>query len=421
MRMIQTGILLSIVAACKTTNTSQVSQNSSENNKADNRIDDGIIFAKSDEERSDMKKVISQAFIIAEGNRQRSGTARRDTHSKTHGCLRGELKLNDNLPNVLKNDFFIDGARYPIVARFSNGATGFNPDRAPDARAMAIKVKLNKPQKSGLPTVSSETQSLLDPSKIKFENPKRLTTTLDFITNNYPVFFLSTIKSFGQFQADLIAGARAGDPQSAIRNYFVNGNPENGVPKAVANKEGAIFQKLSSVADGLLNQDYYSGSVFKANKKVLFKYGFAACQDNKLNLASEEQIASEDSYLSQNLETNISNHSQCLEMFVQLAKADSLSESDPLVNLPTELWSNADYPRLVIGKVVFPKQVLDQTVTRQACENLSFTIWRGDYDQIEPVGELNRLRRYAYPAIHQWRMKANNQPIPEEGSVFFQP
>jgi catalase len=71
----------------------------------------------------------------------------RDQHPKSHGCVQGELIVEEDIPETMKVGVFKESKTYPIWIRFSNGGsdrdpkTGdFVPDTVGDVRGMAIKL-----------------------------------------------------------------------------------------------------------------------------------------------------------------------------------------------------------------------------------------------------------------------------------------
>jgi hypothetical protein len=49
--------------------------------------------------------------------------ARRDVHSRAHGCVKAEFKVEDALPAHLAQGVFVPGVTYPAWIRFSNAAS----------------------------------------------------------------------------------------------------------------------------------------------------------------------------------------------------------------------------------------------------------------------------------------------------------
>ncbi len=81
--------------------------------------------------------------------------AMRDQHAKPHGYLAARLIVRDDLPAELAFGVFRRGARYEALVRFSNALGDKGPDRRPDGRGMAIKLK-NAPGPSLLPSLQRD-------------------------------------------------------------------------------------------------------------------------------------------------------------------------------------------------------------------------------------------------------------------------
>ncbi len=123
----------------------------------------------------------------------REAYATRDVHRKTNGCLAGTFTVRANLEKDLAKGLFQPGATYDAVIRFSNGNPKAQPDFAPDARGMAVKLLPedtlphdDNPNAIVKKWLGGHQNLQIDPAEI---NRK---TLLDFITINFPVFFINS-------------------------------------------------------------------------------------------------------------------------------------------------------------------------------------------------------------------------------------
>lgn len=66
--------------------------------------------------------------------------AMRGAHAKSHGGLKGELRIYDNLPAHLAQGLFRKPRTYPVMIRFSTAPGDIMPDGLSAFRGMAIKV-----------------------------------------------------------------------------------------------------------------------------------------------------------------------------------------------------------------------------------------------------------------------------------------
>src|SRR6266576_2987290 len=112
-----------------------------------------------------------------------SGHAMRDQHAKSHGCVKAELIVRDDLPAEFTTSLFRPGARYPAVVRFSNGLGRRQSDKKVDARGMAIKLR------------GAEGATLL-----RTLAPDRTRAgEHDFVLSSFPVFFCKDVVDYSQF------------------------------------------------------------------------------------------------------------------------------------------------------------------------------------------------------------------------------
>ena len=71
----------------------------------------------------------------------RHGPARRDAHTKAHGCVRAEFRVLDTVPPALRAGIFAEPRRrFEAWVRFSNGSGTPGNDAEGDGRGMAIKL-----------------------------------------------------------------------------------------------------------------------------------------------------------------------------------------------------------------------------------------------------------------------------------------
>lgn len=69
-----------------------------------------------------------------------AGHALRSVHAKSHGLLRGELRIHGSLPAQLAQGLFARPASYPVLLRLSTPPAEELPDNVSLPRGMAIKI-----------------------------------------------------------------------------------------------------------------------------------------------------------------------------------------------------------------------------------------------------------------------------------------
>lgn len=63
----------------------------------------------------------------------------RDAHAKSHGIVKGELQVYDDLPEELKQGLFKEARRFPVIVRYLTSPGDILPDGIAALRGMAIK------------------------------------------------------------------------------------------------------------------------------------------------------------------------------------------------------------------------------------------------------------------------------------------
>src|SRR5258706_13305386 len=111
-----------------------------------------------------------------------SAHAMRDQHAKSHGCVKAEFIVRDDLPAEFTTSLFRPGEHYPAIVRFSNGNGRPQSDRRIDARGMAIK----------LHGVESATLlRTLAPDRARAGEH-------DFVLSSFPVFFCRDVVDYSE-------------------------------------------------------------------------------------------------------------------------------------------------------------------------------------------------------------------------------
>ncbi|MCI0466558.1 MAG: catalase, partial [Beijerinckiaceae bacterium] len=102
--------------------------------------DESVEVIQPDEEEIS-KRIVASGRAAAEKVFNKSGKAVRAAHAKGHGILKGELIVDPDLLEHLRQGVFATpGTRYPIMVRFSTGLNDIRSDNVKAALGMAIKV-----------------------------------------------------------------------------------------------------------------------------------------------------------------------------------------------------------------------------------------------------------------------------------------
>ncbi len=126
-------------------------------------------------------ELLGYAEQLRELQRQRAarkGRTDRALHAKANLVVRGSLTIHDDLPPHARVGIFAAPGRYDVVARFSNGTGGRQPDRTPDVRGVALKV-LGVPGRKLIPGLEDATTQdflLIRSRSQPFRDPREFVT-----------------------------------------------------------------------------------------------------------------------------------------------------------------------------------------------------------------------------------------------------
>jgi hypothetical protein len=301
------------------------------------------------------------------------GSARRDAHPKAHGCVRAELRVLESLPPALAKGIFVPGKRYAAWMRFSNGASDPNqPDTAPDARGLALKV-MGVPGKKLL---ADEADA----------------GTQDFIFINHPVFFANDPNRY-------LALVKAAGGEGLLGKL--------GIPLALGLRGSMIaFQTTRNPMSNPLHGEYFTMVPYALGtgpKRQAVKYSIRPCEARPVRMPKNPTP----DFLRAAMRRTLKAGDVCLELLVQPRTSDEMSVEDSMTE-----WDPTHAPFIPVATIHIPKQVFDTPERHQFCENLSFTPWHS-LPEHRPLGVTNRIRRIVYERISRVRHEMNDAPRSE--------
>jgi prostaglandin-endoperoxide synthase 2 len=281
--------------------------------------------------------------------------ARRDAHSKMHGCVQSEFRVLEDFPAAYKKGLFATPATYQAWVRFSNGAGVPAPDRTGDGRGMAIKVLGVSESRTG---------------------------TQDFVMINSPTFFVKNAAEYVEFS----------QTDNPLRFFVPDLNPLHIRLHDMLNAFAIAGRQVSNP----LNSQYWSMTPY------LFEDGpckFSARPAGPLSAFEGRATAD---FLRENLVRALDAGDATFDFCVQLrGDPESMPVEDPTVE-----WRERDAPFVAVARLTIPRQTFDKPDRRAFGESLSFSPWHG-LDAHRPLGGVNRVRRTVYDTISRVRHDLN--------------
>ncbi|MEO1391376.1 MAG: catalase [Cyanobacteria bacterium J06634_5] len=371
------------------------------------------------EERTHFQRVTEQVTLNLEKLYGDKPRALRDTHAKTHACVRGTLEifdfdesaikarlkqtvLSDRLSDdeidaiVLKQGLFSTPQRYPVWIRFANGRTEVEDDYIGDARSMSVKV------------MEVEGDRLPDSHEAH---------TQDLITQNAEIFFIKTIKNYYGFFKFVVKGGlwpllwlifhpfQLLALQSVTKRY----------PKSLLTQR---CWSGSASALGLPdNFESLEPGQAPVQYPVAVKYGFTpvACDAPHQPLPEESrEWTSRAQAKRRRRASNTPDHYYREELIQSLAQPeakycwnfDLQIQTAPKQSIDdvTVIWPEDKAPFFTVGRLTVAHQVIDFEAQCTFCENLRFSPWNG-LAVHRPIGALNRLRAGVYRQVGEYRLR----------------
>ncbi|MHA7628800.1 catalase family protein [Corallococcus sp. M7] len=335
-----------------------------------------------------IQKVIAAMMKGMALTRPKHGRSVRPAHAKSHGLLKGELRVLEDLPPHLRQGLFSQAGTYAVVARLSHVPGDLDDDRKVSGpRGMALKVLGVDGLGPMLPGHAGQ-------------------TTQDFTLDTGKVFNASNVKSFlAQITPVEIIAPRT--PQAV-----------KGAVSAVslaANKGLHAVGSDSSILDFFghpflhpLGEPYYSQVPFRYGDHIAKlsvtpdSPGLRALKDVKLDVRDFDGLRKE-------VVAFFRAHPAEFVVGVQLCTD---LERMPVEDANVE-WSEEESPYQPVARLVFPAQdAYDPALQDAVDEAMSFSPAHS-LAAHRPLGGIMRARMAVYEAVGRARREQNGQPVKE--------
>jgi hypothetical protein len=306
---------------------------------------------------------------IVQGRRIAAGQdpAQRPVFLRFHGAARGEFVVRPDLPADLKVGVFARD-RFPAWVRFSSDLPA-----GPDFKTtVGVGVKL------------------FEVPGRKLLEPETEATTLDFILQNFDVFFVDTAKDMCEFT---YAGVVLKDYESYLKKH----------PKTAQ-----ILKDMAQVVPSVLATAYWAILPFAFGPDRYVKYKLEPETVPGGPLTPPDTV--DPYYMHADLRRRLLAGESRFRFLVQL-RTDPDPKKMPL-DAATERWSEAASPFVHVATLVLPPQDVDARGQAAYGESLAYNIWR-TLPEHAPVGTIAEARKVVYRASAELRRNVNGQPLGE--------
>ena len=295
----------------------------------------------------------------------KSGAFERGGNTKTHGIVRGEFIVHQNLPPALRHGIYAQPKTYRAWVRFSGPGPYITPD-IEDVGFMSISIKL-----MGVPG-----PKLMEDEKF----------TQDMFGVSTPTFVTPDTKANAQLQIESVKNAQI--------FYFLNFHR----PHVLDLIMQSLWIKTQSSP---FEAPYFSCVPYLLGEGQAMQYSIWPNSSRKTRIP-RLPFRPPDDYLRD-------------AMIVSLAKGDV--EFDVRLQLQTHphlmpiennavLWPEKLSPRIPAATLRLPKQKFDSAAQMEFAKRLSYNPWHC-IPEHRPLGNQSRARRRMYSELSRLRQRMN--------------
>ncbi|KAL8277305.1 hypothetical protein RQP46_010258 [Phenoliferia psychrophenolica] len=289
----------------------------------------------------------------------------RGTHLKTQGCVKGTFKINEGLPEHLKQGMFETAGTHDVIMRYSSLTPKVLPDTAGAPRGLGMKIFGVKG-----PKIWGEDKE-----------------TQDWTFNNYPLLELRTPQATNEI-AD-----------SLERNWT---DGDKFVEELKARKDADVACYAGGLAqEHMAAMDQYSQSAYRFGAYVA-KFGVFPTGEEQIKLKSwSVKPTDAGNVLSTTLRDFHQSHKATYSFRVQLLQNLEEQPVDDIV------WDAEKYPWVEVATLEFePQDSWIHSFRNWWDDKITCNSWHGLVTH-QPLGSTNRMRRVVYAESRMLRMKYN--------------
>lgn len=299
------------------------------------------------------------------------GEFERGGNTKTHGIVRAEFRVHDNLPAELRHGIYAEPRTFRAWVRFSGPGPYITPD-IDDVGFMSISVKL-----MGVPG-----PKLMDDEKF----------TQDMFGVSTPTFVTPDTRANAQLQIESC--------KNASIFYFVNFHRSHVLDLIM---QGLWIKTQSSPFEA----PYFSCVPYLLGEGQAMQYSFWPLRKRRTPIP-RLPLRPPDDYLRNAMVAALTEED--IEFDVRLQR-----QTDPHL-MPIEnnavLWPEKLSPRISAATLHIPRQKFDSPGQLDFAQRLSFNPWHS-IPEHRPLGNQSRARKRMYQTLSRLRHTMNGVPFYE--------
>jgi hypothetical protein len=295
----------------------------------------------------------------------KSGAFERGGNTKTHGIVRGEFIVHENLPPALRHGIYAEPKSYRAWVRFSGPGPYITPD-IEDVGFMSISIKL-----MGVPG-----PKLMDDEKF----------TQDMFGVSTPTFVTPDTKANAQLQIESVKNAQI--------FYFLNFRR----PHVLDLIMQSLWIKTQSSP---FEAPYFSCVPYLLGEGQAMQYSIWPKSPQRTRIPRLPLRPPHD-YLREAMIASLAKGDVELDVRLQLQTDSHLM---PIENNAV-LWPEKLSPRISAATLRLPKQKFDSPSQMEFAKRLSYNPWHC-IPEHRPLGNQSRARRRMYSELSRLRQRMN--------------
>lgn len=293
------------------------------------------------------------------------GKFERGGNTKTHGIVRGEFIVHDNLPENFRRGIYATPRSYPAWVRFSGPGPYITPD-IDDVGFMSISVKL------------------MDVPGPKLADDEKFTQ--DMFGVSPPTFVTPDTRANAQLQIQ--------SGKNAQILYFVNLHDSHVLDLIM---QGLWIKTQSSPFEA----PYFSDVPYLMGEGQAMEYSFWPKSNRKTRIPNLP-FRPPDNYLRNAMVASLASGDMEFDVRVQMQTDAFLM---PIENAGV-LWPEKLSPRVSVATLRLPRQTFDYPAQLEFARVLSYNPWHSIAEH-RPLGNQSRARRRMYAELAQLRQSMN--------------
>ena len=300
------------------------------------------------------------------------GGVERAGNTKTHGLMRGELTVRDDLPDAFRHGLFAAPKTYPCWVRFSGPGPHVEPD-IDDVGFISISVKV----------MGVEGDRLWDG-----DEPTKEKHTQDFLGVCTPTFVTPDVKANARLQY----WSRRHLPAFYFWDFYRGTHILDMLMQGLWNE----------TQTNPLGATFYSCVPYLLGPGQAMQYSFRSISKVRRWIPNLP-FRPPDNYLRDNMASTLHETDVEFEMRIQLQTDAFLM---PIENNAV-LWPERLSPRVPVATLRIPQQEFDTPERFAFTRNLAFNPWHC-LAAHRPLGNQSRARKRMYDELARFRQKMND-------------